>query len=133
VRVCDERVGLSANDEAVRLKAEGKLTKQHKTGAATKSRKGNQLHTWQSNHKSVHTKGQPQKEIKNATLTNLTAGKKNVKVGEAMVLELLKTKNTGIAYKRASIMVQDQLWFRISTHKSSTVEIWKKKTNLKKV
>jgi len=72
VRVCDERVGLSANDEAVRLKAEGKLTEQHKTGAATKSRKGNQLHTWQSNHKSVHTKGQPQKEIKNATLTNLT-------------------------------------------------------------
>jgi len=127
VRVCDERVGLSANDEAVRLKAEGKLTEQHKTGAATKSRKGNQLHTWQSNHKSVHTKGQPQKEIKNATLTNFTAGKKNVKVGEAMVLELLKTKNTCIAYKRASIMVQDQLWFRISTHKASTAEIWKRK------
>jgi len=45
VRVCDERVGLSANDEAVRLKAEGKLTEQNKIGAATKSRKWNQLHS----------------------------------------------------------------------------------------
>ena len=53
--------------------------------------------------------------------------KKNVKVGESMVLKLLKTKNTCIAYKRASIMVQDQLWFRISTHKASTAEIWKRK------
>ena len=34
--------------------------------------------------------------------------KKNIKVGEAIVLELLKTKNTGIAYIRASIMVQNQ-------------------------
>jgi len=30
----------------------------------------------QSNHKSVRTKGQPQKQIMNATLTNLTAGTK---------------------------------------------------------